>query len=52
VDAADPIAATFPSHFVWVGLKIGRQRGNFIGTFGVSVDSALDAESLHPLSRT
>ena len=34
----------------WVGLNIGRQRGNFFGTFGVSVYSALNAESLHPLS--
>ncbi len=34
----------------WLGLNIGRQRGNFFGTFGVSVYSALQAESLHPLS--
>lgn len=34
----------------WIGLNIGRQRGNFFGTFGVSVYSALKAESLHPLS--
>ena len=34
----------------WIGLNIGRQRGNFFGTFGVSVYSALHAESLHPLS--
>jgi hypothetical protein len=34
----------------WVGLNHGRQRGNFFGTFGVSVYSALNAESLHPLS--
>lgn len=34
----------------WLGLNIGRQRGNFFGTFGVSVYSALHAESLHPLS--
>jgi len=34
----------------WVGLNIGRQRANFFGTFGVSVYSALNAESLHPLS--
>jgi hypothetical protein len=34
----------------WMGLNIGRQRGNFFGTFGVSVYSALNAESLHPLS--
>jgi hypothetical protein len=36
--------------FWWIGLNIGRQRGNFFGTFGVSVYSALNAESLHPLS--
>lgn len=34
----------------WIGLNWGRQRGNFFGTFGVSVYSALNAESLHPLS--
>jgi hypothetical protein len=34
----------------WVGLNFGRQRANFFGTFGVSVYSALNAESLHPLS--
>jgi hypothetical protein len=34
----------------WIGLNIGRQRGNFFGTFAVSVYSALKAESLHPLS--
>lgn len=34
----------------WLGLNIGRQRGNFFGTFGVSVYSALHAKSLHPLS--
>jgi hypothetical protein len=34
----------------WIGLNIGRQRGNFFGIFGVSVYSALNAESLHPLS--
>src|SRR4051794_15817874 len=34
----------------WLGLNIGRQRGNFYGTFAVSVYSALNAESLHPLS--
>jgi hypothetical protein len=33
----------------WIGLNWGRQRGNFFGTFGVSVYSALGAESLHPL---
>jgi hypothetical protein len=36
--------------FWWVGLNWGRQRGNYFGTFGVSVYSALKAESLHPLS--
>ena len=30
--------------------ELGRQRGNYFGTFGVSVYSALNAESLHPLS--
>jgi hypothetical protein len=34
----------------WIGLNIGRQRGNLFGTFGVSVYSALNAESLHPMS--
>jgi len=34
----------------WLGLNIGRQRGNYFGTFGVSVYSALASESLHPLS--
>jgi hypothetical protein len=34
----------------WIGLNVGRQRGNFFGTFGISVYSALNAESLHPLS--
>jgi hypothetical protein len=36
--------------FWWLGLNWGRQRGNYFGTFGVSVYSALNAESLHPLS--
>jgi hypothetical protein len=36
----------------WVGLNWGRQRGNYFGTFGVSVYSALKAESLHPLAPT
>jgi hypothetical protein len=36
--------------FWWVCLNFGRQRGNYFGTFGVSVYSALKAESLHPLS--
>jgi len=34
----------------WVGLNIGRQRGNYFGTFGLSVYSALNVDSLHPLS--
>jgi len=34
----------------WVGLNWGRQRGNYFGTFGLSVYSALKAESLHPLA--
>jgi hypothetical protein len=34
----------------WVGLNIGRQRANYWGTFALSVYSALDAESLHPLT--
>jgi hypothetical protein len=34
----------------WLGLNWGRQRGRHFGTFGVSVYSALGAESLHPLS--
>lgn len=34
----------------WLGLNIGMGRGKFFGTFMLSVYSALDAESLHPLS--
>jgi hypothetical protein len=34
----------------WLALNIGRQRGNYFGTFGLSVYSGLGAESLHPLS--
>jgi hypothetical protein len=34
----------------WIGLNVGRQRGNYFGTFGVSAYPALGAESLHPLS--
>jgi hypothetical protein len=34
----------------WLGLNIGRQRGNHFGTFAVSVYSNLGSESLHPLS--
>jgi hypothetical protein len=33
----------------WIGLNWARHRGNFFGTFGISVYSALGAESLHPL---
>jgi pyruvate/2-oxoglutarate dehydrogenase complex dihydrolipoamide acyltransferase (E2) component len=36
--------------FWWICLNFGRQRANYFGTFAVSVYSALDAESLHPLS--
>lgn len=34
----------------WVGLNVGRQRGNYFGSFGFTVYSGLGAESLHPLS--
>jgi hypothetical protein len=34
----------------WLGLNIGRQRGNYFGTYGVSVYSGLGSESLHPIS--
>jgi hypothetical protein len=34
----------------WIGLNVGRQRARHFGTFGISVYSALGAESLHPLS--
>jgi hypothetical protein len=34
----------------WLALNIGRQRPNFLGTYGVSVYSASGADSLHPLS--
>jgi hypothetical protein len=34
----------------WIGLNIGRQRANYFGTFTLSVYSALNAESLHPLT--
>jgi hypothetical protein len=34
----------------WIGLNIGRQRANYFGTFALSVYSALNAESLHPLT--
>jgi hypothetical protein len=36
--------------FWWICLNFGRQRANYFGTFAVSVYSALEAESLHPLS--
>lgn len=35
---------------MWLTLNIGRLRGNYFGTFGLSVYSALNAESLHPLA--
>lgn len=34
----------------WLGLNIGRQRGNYFGTFGVSVFSSLGVDCLHPVS--
>ena len=34
----------------WLGLNVPRQRWRVFGTYGVSVYSALRAESLHPLS--
>ena len=34
----------------WMGLNIGRQRGNYFGSYGVTVYSNLGSESLHPLS--
>jgi hypothetical protein len=34
----------------WLGLNIGRQRGNYFGTYGVTVYSNLGSESLHPIS--
>jgi hypothetical protein len=34
----------------WVGLNLPRQRGNYFGTFALSVYSGLGAESLHPIS--
>lgn len=36
----------------WAAMNIGRQRANFLGTFGISVYSSMGAESLHPLSPT
>lgn len=35
---------------MWLGLNLGRQRGNYFGTFQLSVYSALGAESLNPLT--
>ena len=35
---------------MWIGLNIGRQRGNRFGTFHLSVYSGLGAESFNPLS--
>jgi hypothetical protein len=35
---------------MWLALNVGRLRGNYFGTFGLSVYSALNAESLHPLA--
>lgn len=32
----------------WLGLNVGRERARFFGTFGLSVYSALNCESLHP----
>jgi hypothetical protein len=34
----------------WFTLNASRQRGNYYGTFGLSVYSALNVDSLHPLS--
>lgn len=34
----------------WLGLNIGRHRATYFGTFAISVYSALNAESLHPLT--
>ena len=34
----------------WFGLNAGRARGNYFGTFGISVYANLGAESLHPIS--
>ncbi len=36
--------------FWWICLNLGRQRANYFGTYAISVYSALQAESLHPLS--
>jgi hypothetical protein len=35
---------------MWLGLNWGRQRGNYFGTFQLSVYSAIGAESLNPLT--
>lgn len=34
----------------WLALNTGRLRGNYFGTFGVSVYANLGADSLHPIS--
>jgi hypothetical protein len=34
----------------WIGLNIGRQRGNYFGTFGLSVYYAPNTNSVHPLA--
>jgi hypothetical protein len=34
----------------WLGLNVGRQRGNYFGTFALTVYSGLGAESLHPIT--
>jgi pyruvate/2-oxoglutarate dehydrogenase complex dihydrolipoamide acyltransferase (E2) component len=34
---------------MWLVLNVGAWRANFYGTFGLSVYSALEAESLHPI---
>ncbi len=34
----------------WFGLNAGRARGNYFGTYGISVYANLGAESLHPIS--
>jgi hypothetical protein len=44
-------APAFVRRFLmWLGLNIGRQRGNYFGTFQLSVYSGLGAESLNPLT--
>ena len=36
----------------WLASNLGRQRGNYFGTFTLTVYSSLGAESLHPLTLT